>query len=82
MDLHLPNEGVHETSIPSLFFIRYSSVSEPAYRVYTPSFCVIAQGSKEVLIAQERYEFGPADYLIASMNLPVVGQIMKASPEV
>lgn len=32
-------------------------------------------------MAQERFEYGSADYLIASMNLPVVGQIIRASSE-
>uniref|UniRef100_UPI00406CA3F8 AraC family transcriptional regulator N-terminal domain-containing protein n=1 Tax=Paenibacillus sp. FSL L8-0436 TaxID=2954686 RepID=UPI00406CA3F8 len=46
-----------ETAIPNLSIIRYSGVSEPAYRVYKPSYCVIAQGLKEVLLAQERFEY-------------------------
>ncbi|WP_379139774.1 AraC family transcriptional regulator N-terminal domain-containing protein [Paenibacillus sp. sgz500992] len=76
-----PKDGVFETAIPNLSIIRYSGVSEPAYRVYKPSYCVIAQGLKEVLLAQERFEYGSADYLIASMSLPVVGQIIRASSE-
>ena len=74
-----PKDGVFETAIPHLYIIRSSEVSEPAYRVYKPSLCVIAQGSKEVFLAEERFEYGSADYLISSMNLPVVGQIIRAS---
>ncbi len=33
-------------------------------------------------MAEERFEYGSTDYLIASMNLPVVGQIIRASTEV
>lgn len=77
-----PMDGVFETAIPNLFIIRYSEISEPAYRVYKPSLCIIAQGSNEVLLAQERFEYSSADYLIASMNLPVVGQIITASSEI
>ena len=32
----------------------------------TLSFCVIAQGSKEVLLGDERYRYDPAHYLIAT----------------
>lgn len=74
-------DGVFETAIPSLYLIRLTHLSEPAYRVYKPSLCVITQGLKEVLLAEKRFEYGPANYLIASMNLPVVGQVIKASPE-
>ncbi|MEK4997549.1 AraC family transcriptional regulator [Paenibacillus sp. FSL H7-0918] len=77
---HSSQDGVYETAIPSLFVIRNSNMTEPVYRVYKPSLCFIAQGTKEILLAKERFEYGPANYLISSMNLPVIGQIIKASP--
>ncbi|ETT65920.1 AraC family transcriptional regulator [Paenibacillus odorifer] len=77
---HSSQDGVYETAIPSLFVIRNSNVTEPVYRVYKPSLCFIAQGTKEIILAKDRFEYGPANYLISSMNLPVIGQIIKASP--
>ena len=79
IERHSGQDGVYKTAIPALYFIRYSNVTEPVYRVYKPSLCFIAQGLKEILLAQERFEYGPADYLISSMNLPVIGQVIKAS---
>ncbi|MBM6383861.1 MAG: AraC family transcriptional regulator [Paenibacillus sp.] len=81
VERHSVRNGAMETPIPSLFFYHHTSITEPAYRVYKPAFCVIVQGVKEVLLAQERFEYGPSNYLIASMNLPVIGQIIKASAE-
>jgi len=81
VERHSERNGAMETAIPSLFFYHHTSITEPAYRVYKPAFCVIVQGVKEVLLAQERFEYGPSNYLIASMNLPVIGQIIKASTE-
>ncbi|MBE0338579.1 AraC family transcriptional regulator [Paenibacillus sp. 23TSA30-6] len=78
---HSLQNSSRETAIPSLFFYQHSSITEPAYRVYKPSFCVVVQGLKEILLAQERFEYGPSNYLIASMNLPVIGQIIKASAD-
>ncbi|WP_066321392.1 AraC family transcriptional regulator [Bacillus sp. FJAT-29814] len=72
-------EGVHETSISSLFLIRHSEVSEPIHGVYKPCFCIVVQGLKEVLLGQERFRYGPGDYFVASVDLPVTGQIMKAT---
>jgi AraC-like DNA-binding protein len=74
-------DGVYETAVPSLFFVQRSTVTEQLHRIYKPAFCFLAQGKKELLLGQERYEYGPADYLITSMNLPVIGQIVEASPE-
>jgi AraC-like DNA-binding protein len=76
------NDGVHATAIPSLFFIRRSNVSEPSYGVYKPSFCIVVQGAKEVSLAQERYKYNPAEYLVASVSLPVTAQVTEASTDV
>ena len=60
---------------------RSSSPTGPVHSVSRPSFCVIAQGSKEVLLGADRYRYDPSRYLIAIAELPVVGQITEASKE-
>jgi AraC-like DNA-binding protein len=72
-------DGSYETAIPSLSFSRFSDVTGPSYGVYMPSLCIIVQGRKEVLLAQETYVYGPADYLVASVNLPIAGIVTEAS---
>lgn len=78
---HCKQAGVLETLIPSLFLIRSDQTEEPAYRVFNPSFCFVTQGLKEIYLAEERLEYGPSNYLITSMDLPVIGQVIKATPE-
>lgn len=75
-------DGVHETAIPSLFFNRQSNVTGPKYGIYKPSLCIVVQGVKDVWLAQEHFRYGPADYLVASVDLPVTGQVMEASSDV
>jgi AraC-like DNA-binding protein len=74
-------DGAHNTSISSLSFSRFSEVTGPAHGVYRPSLCIIVQGGKDVLLAQETYTYGPADYLVASVNLPVTGIVTDASSD-
>lgn len=74
-------DGTHETLIPALRFIRASRASEPVYSVYEPSLCVVVQGSKLVLLGQERYRYDPNSYLVASVHLPITGQVVEAAPE-
>jgi len=74
-------DGVHLTTIPSLFLIRESIITEPISRVNEPSFCIILQGEKEVLLGEERFLYGPGHYIVASVDLPVTGQVIKASAE-
>ncbi|MCM3109571.1 AraC family transcriptional regulator [Lederbergia lenta] len=72
-------DSVLETAIPSLFLIHKSNITVPTYGVQKPSLCIVAQGAKEVLLAQERFLYGPGDYLVASVDLPVTGQVIEAS---
>jgi AraC-like DNA-binding protein len=46
-----------------------------------PAFCVIAQGSKEILLGDSRYRYDPAHYLITTAALPVAVRIIEASKE-
>ena len=45
------------------------------------ALCVIAQGSKEIWLGDDRYRYDPAHYLITTAELPVAGQITEASEE-
>jgi len=72
-------DGVHETNIPSLFFIRHSNRVGPTYGVYKSSFCIVVQGSKQGWLGQECFTYSPADYLVASVDLPVTGRVTEAS---
>jgi AraC-like DNA-binding protein len=46
-----------------------------------PAFCVTAQGSKEVWLEDECYQYDPAHYLITTTTLPVASRITEASTE-
>ncbi|WP_391557894.1 AraC family transcriptional regulator [Robertmurraya sp.] len=76
------SDGVHPTVVPSLYLIRESVVTEPIARVNETSFCVIVQGEKEVILAEEHFRYGPSNYIVASVDLPVTGQIIKASSDI
>lgn len=74
--------GVHETGIPSLFFVRRSATDkDPNYGVYKPSLCITAQGVKEVSVGMDDFRYGPGDYLVASVDLPATSHIVETSPE-
>ena len=64
-----------------LHFKRSSAAMEFCHGVSVPAFCVIAQGSKEVLLGDDRYQYDPMHYLLATVELPIVSQILDASQE-
>jgi AraC-like DNA-binding protein len=47
--------------------------------VYEPSLCVVAQGAKEVLLADETYRLNPAQSLLVTVDLSVVARVVEAS---
>ncbi|WP_337588378.1 AraC family transcriptional regulator [Paenibacillus gorillae] len=81
MSKHTQTDGTHRTAIPSLFLIRAASLSEPVYTLFEPALCIIAQGAKLISLEQVNYRYDPASYLVASLQLPIVGQILEASSE-
>ena len=52
-------DGVEEP-LPGLHLARSSVSLQPLHSVVEPSICVIAQGSKEVLLGESRYYYDPA----------------------
>ena len=65
--------------LKGLLFNRSSSPSECLHSVSTPAFCVIAQGSKEILLGSDRYQYDPMHYLLTTIELPIASQVLEAS---
>ena len=76
----VPEDGTLQPH-PGLYLSRYSSPTKPVHIVYEPIFCVIAQGSKEVLLGAKHYRYDAAHYLLATVELPVAAQIVEASED-
>jgi AraC-like DNA-binding protein len=76
----IPDDGRVEP-LKGLSLHRSSSPIGLVHGVSQPAFCVIAQGSKEVFLGEERYQYDPAHYLLTTVELPVVSQILEASKE-
>src|SRR2546427_10870164 len=75
-----PSEGTVEVQ-PGLHLRRCSGPTERLYSFTKPSFCVIAQGSKELVVGDDHFRYDPAHYMISTVELPMIGQGVEASPE-
>jgi AraC-like DNA-binding protein len=69
------------TAIPGLSLFRRDRPTEPISGMYEPSICVIAQGAKRVFLGNDVYLYDARNYLITSVHLPTVVQIVDASEE-
>jgi AraC-like DNA-binding protein len=69
------------TAIPGLTLYQRDEPTQPTSIMYEPRICVIAQGAKRVLLGDDTYVYNAHHFLITSVDLPTVVQIIKASRE-
>ena len=69
------------TAIPGLSLWRRIEPTQPASGMYELSICLIAQGAKRVLLGDDTYVYDAHHFLITSVDLPTVWQIIEASRE-
>ena len=75
------HDGVTATGFDPLSLIRSSQPSMIVPTVYQPSVCLVVQGRKRALLGDEVFHYGPLHYLVVSVTLPVMGQVVEATPE-
>jgi AraC-like DNA-binding protein len=79
---HVRDDGIHSTAIPGISLIRSATPTMPMPVVYEPTLCLVAQGRKQAMLGTTAYVYDPAKYLIASVDLPVMGSVIEASEAV
>jgi AraC-like DNA-binding protein len=70
-----------ETAVPGLTLYQRAEPTQPASAMYEPSVCVVAQGAKRVMLGDDVFVYDQKHFLITSVDLPTVVQIIKASRE-
>ena len=69
------------TAVPGLSLFRRDEPTEPISGMYEPSVCLVAQGAKRVLLGDDTYLYDARHFLITSVHLPTVVQVIRATPE-
>lgn len=67
------------TQIPEVMLVRRTAPSPPCTGTYTPSVIVVAQGSKRVDLGQTTLVYDQSSFLLTSIDLPIVSQVVEAS---
>lgn len=70
------------TEVPGLTLVRYEAPTEPISGVSEPTVCLVAQGAKRVMLGDEEYVYDANHYLLTSVGLPIVSNVLTASREV
>jgi hypothetical protein len=70
------------TDVPGLLLSRRTAPSAPATATYEPSLAVVAQGRKRATLAGTTFIFDESRYLLTSLDLPVICNVIEASEKV
>ncbi|MEG5265549.1 AraC family transcriptional regulator [Pseudomonas sp. JDS28PS106] len=76
---HAPDDGAWPTPIPGVSLMRSGTATTPMPVVYEPTLCLVAQGRKQAMLGTTAYVYDAAKYLVASVDLPVMGSVIEAS---
>lgn len=75
----LGSEQERATSVPGLSFVTVNAPTPPTPYLYEPCFSMIIQGKKRVQLGGTTYIYDESRFLLTSVNLPTVTQVLQAS---
>ena len=79
--VYAPYDGHFNLRMPGLEAIRASRTSgDLVHGLANPALCIVAQGAKKVFLGSEVFDYDASQMLVYSVDLPISGQITKASP--
>jgi AraC-like DNA-binding protein len=70
------------TDVPGLLLARRTAPTAPVSATYEPSLAVVAQGRKRATLAGTTFIFDQSRYLLTSLDLPVICNVIEASEAV
>jgi AraC-like DNA-binding protein len=70
------------TGIPGLLLARRTAPTAPVSATYEPSLAVVAQGRKRATLGGNTFIFDESRYLLTSLDLPVICNVIEASEAV
>jgi len=78
---HTSGEALCQSAVPGLVLVRYEHSTRSLPALAQPALCVLAHGSKEVTLGDERYIYDPLNYMVVSVAMPISGRILEATED-
>ena len=76
-----PFDGTHQSALPSLALTRSSVPTLRMPTVYQPCLGIVVQGRKRAVLNDEVFHYDALNYLVVSVTLHGMGQVLDATPE-
>ncbi|MDT7561989.1 MAG: hypothetical protein QOC83_1829 [Pseudonocardiales bacterium] len=74
-------EGVTRTALPGVSVVRSPTPTGPVGVMVEPTLAVVAQGVKKTALNGRTFTYGAGQFLVVSVELPVLGQVTGASAD-
>jgi AraC-like DNA-binding protein len=74
-------EGLTRTALPGVSVVCSPTSTEPLCGIAEPTLAVVAQGVKQTTLNGRTFTYGAGQFLIVSVELPVIGHITQGSAE-
>jgi AraC-like DNA-binding protein len=75
-----PGQSPFFTCIEGLAILRSNHRRRANHRLYKPSLCITAQGTKSATFGEQTHYYGPGQALLVSVEMPGFGTVTEASP--
>lgn len=74
-------EGLTPTQVLGVAVVTTARTTEPVGHVQEPTFTLVAGGAKHTALNGEVYRYGAGEYLVTTVDLPLVGSIVAADAD-
>lgn len=78
---HAGRSAATVTAVPGLHILRSDRSHTRVPAVLRPSLCFLVQGAKEVSLGSSVFHYRSTEFLFASVDLPVTGEVIEATPQ-
>lgn len=76
-----PIDGTHQSALPCLALTRGSKPTMCMPTIYQPCLGIVVQGRKRAILNDEVFHYDALNYLVVSVTLAGMGQVLEATPE-
>src|SRR6202046_4800351 len=76
-----PFDGTHQSVLPALALTRNSVATVCMPTIFQPCLGIVVQGRKSALLNDEVFHYDALNYLVVSVTLSGMGQVLEATPE-
>lgn len=74
-------DGFYESPVHGARCIKFSHTGRRAKQHWHASFCIVAQGCKEIILDRKAHRLDGGHYILTPIDLPVTSRIFAATPE-